>query len=196
MIQVSFSVFVCIFIILIGPFITVFNIVMSVISVTGTRPFQPLLMLTNDYVPRDSGGVSADADADAVFPYLESVIHLAQMQCILSFETSWRSLVMLQDKNHSAKKTGLDASECSKDYSLSIYSTLLKNEILGAQFEDYKESPSSSDSRLPLQQSAENRNLFSYRPRHTNIINEPSSPYSLTPVSSKSVKSSTLPNFR
>ena len=89
---------------------------------------------------------------------------------------------------------------CSKDYSLlpalSIYSTLLKNEILGAQFEDYKESPSSSDSRLPLQQSAENRNLFSYRPRHTNIINEPSSPYSLTPVSSKSVKSSTLPNFR
>ena len=99
---------------------------------------------------------------------------------------------MLQDKNHSAKKTGLDASECSKDYSLSIYSTLLKNEILGAQFEDYKESPSSSDSRLPLQQSAENRNL----PRHTNIINEPSSPYSLTPVSSKSVKSSTLPNFR
>ena len=103
---------------------------------------------------------------------------------------------MLQDKNHSAKKTGLDTSECSKDYSLSIYSTLLKNEILGAQFEDYKESSSSSDSRLPLQQSAENRNLFSYRPRRANIINEPSSPYSLTPVSSKSVKSSTLPNFR
>ena len=30
-----------------------------------------------------------------VFPDLESVIHLAQMKCILTFETSWRSLVML-----------------------------------------------------------------------------------------------------
>ena len=96
--------------------------------------------------------------------------------------------VLFQDKNQSAKKTGREASEGSKDYSLSIYSSLLKNEILGAQIEDFKESSSSSDSRLPLQQSAENRNLFSYRPRRANIINEPSSPYSLTPVSSKSVK--------
>jgi len=37
-------------------------------------------------------------------------------------------------------------------------------------------------------QPSENRNLFSFRPRRSNIINEPSSPYSLTPVSSKSVK--------
>ena len=62
---------------------------------------------------------------------------------------------------------------------------MLKNEVLGAQIEDFKES---SDSRgLPLQPS-ENRNLFSYRPRSQNFINEPSSPYSLTPVSSKSQK--------
>ena len=61
----------------------------------------------------------------------------------------------------------------------------MKNEVLGAQIEDFKES---SDSRgLPLQPS-ENRNLFSYRPRSQNFINEPSSPYSLTPVSSKSQK--------
>jgi len=92
---------------------------------------------------------------------------------------------LIQDKNQSAKKTGREASEGSKDYSLSIYSSLLKNEVLGAQIEDFKES---SDSRgLPLQPS-ENRNLFSYRPRRQNLINEPSSPYSLTPVSSKSQK--------
>lgn len=91
---------------------------------------------------------------------------------------------MIQDKSP-AKKTGREGTEGAKDYSLSIYSSLLKNEILGAQIEDFKES--SSDSRMPLQHS-ENRNLFSYRPRRSNIVNEPSSPYSLTPVSSKSVK--------
>ena len=35
---------------------------------------------------------------------------------------------------------------------------------------------------------SENRNLFSYRARRLNIINEATSPYSLTPVSSKSQK--------
>jgi len=92
---------------------------------------------------------------------------------------------MIQDKNQSAKKTGREATEGSKDYSLSIYSSLLKNEILGAQIEDFKES---SDARgMPLQPS-ENRNLFSYRPKRQNIVNEVTSPYSLTPVSSKSQK--------
>merc|ERR1719323_1776430 len=91
---------------------------------------------------------------------------------------------MIQEKSP-AKKTGREATEGSKDYSLSIYSSLLKNEILGTQIEDFKES---SDSRgLPLQPS-ENRNLFSFKPRRNNIVNEPSSPYSLTPVSSKSQK--------
>ena len=95
------------------------------------------------------------------------------------------SQVLFQDKNQSAKKTGREATEGSKDYSLSIYSSLLKNEILGAQIEDFKES---SDSRgMPLQPS-ENRNLFSYRPKRQNIVNEITSPYSLTPVSSKSQK--------
>ena len=36
--------------------------------------------------------------------------------------------------------------------------------------------------------SSENRNLFSYRAKRLNIINEATSPYSLTPVSSKSQK--------
>jgi len=93
---------------------------------------------------------------------------------------------MIQDKNQVAKKTGREASEGSKDYSLSIYSSLLKNEILGSQIEDFKET---SDSRgLPLQPSSESRNLFSFRPKRHSIINEPQSPYSLTPVSSKSQK--------
>merc|ERR1719259_559605 len=34
----------------------------------------------------------------------------------------------------------------------------------------------------------ENRNLFSFRPKRRSVINEPSSPYSLTPVSSHSQK--------
>jgi len=93
---------------------------------------------------------------------------------------------MIQDKNQVSKKTGREASEGSKDYSLSIYSSLLKNEILGSQIEDFKET---SDSRgLPLQPSSESRNLFSYRPKRHSIVNEPQSPYSLTPVSSKSQK--------
>ena len=91
-----------------------------------------------------------------------------------------------QDKNQVSKKTGREASEGSKDDSLSIYSSLLKNEILGSQIEDFKET---SDSRgLPLQPSSESRNLFSYRPKRHSIVNEPQSPYSLTPVSSKSQK--------
>ena len=40
----------------------------------------------------------------------------------------------------------------------------------------------------PGSQEAVNRNLFSYRPKRTAVINEPSSPYSLSPVSSKSQK--------
>ena len=39
-----------------------------------------------------------------------------------------------------------------------------------------------------LLSSSENRNLFSYRAKRLNIINEATSPYSLTPVSSKSQK--------
>ena len=35
---------------------------------------------------------------------------------------------------------------------------------------------------------AEQRNLFTYKARRMNIINEPTSPYSLTPISAKSVK--------
>jgi len=98
---------------------------------------------------------------------------------------------MIQDKNQVAKKTGREASEGAKDYSLSIYSSLLKNEILGTQIEDFKEA---TDERramtalTPGSAEATSRNLFSYRPKRQNVINEPSSPYSLSPVSSKSQK--------
>lgn len=92
---------------------------------------------------------------------------------------------MIQDKNLSAKKSGREATEGAKDYSLSIYSSLLKNEILGAQIEDFKET---SDERRAMAPLPEGRNLFSYRPKRNNIVNEPQSPYSLSPVSSKSQK--------
>ena len=101
---------------------------------------------------------------------------------------------MSQDKNLSAKKSGREATEGAKDYSLSIYSrltsicllselylsldvywicfavfadlssvfSLLKNEILGAQIEDFKET---SDERRAMAPLPEGRNLFSYRPK-------------------------------
>merc|ERR1711936_1279746 len=77
---------------------------------------------------------------------------------------------MIQDKNQVAKKTGREASEGSKDYSLSIYSSLLKNEILGSQIEDFKEASEERRAMAPL---PEGRNLFSYRPKRHNIVNEP-----------------------
>merc|ERR1719479_648030 len=50
-------------------------------------------------------------------------------------------------------------------------------------------SGQSSTNSLPFSPtSAEQRNLFSYKARKLNIINEITSPYSLTPISAKSVK--------
>lgn len=92
---------------------------------------------------------------------------------------------MIQDKNQGAKKSGREATEGAKDYSLSIYSSLLKNEILGAQIEDFKEDSEERRTMAPL---TEGRNLFSYRPKRHNIVNEPQSPYSLSAVSAKSQK--------
>jgi len=93
---------------------------------------------------------------------------------------------MIQDKSQvGLKKTGRDAGEGSKDYSLLVYSSLLKNEVLGAGIEDFKEA---TDERRALAPLSEGKNLFSYRPKRHNVVNEPSSPYSLTPVSSKSQK--------
>lgn len=140
------------------------------------------------------------------------------------------------------KKATRDASDGSKDYSLLVYSSLLKNEILGTSIEDFKDAAAYANSPIignsnsnvtsdnnNIQGNAvvnvngsnierrgnvgttgppgsfttgtggipatsggssnsENRNLFSYRARRLNIINEATSPYSLTPVSSKSQK--------
>ena len=41
---------------------------------------------------------------------------------------------------HGGKKTSRDASEGSKDYSVLVYSSLLRNEILGTGIEDCKEA--------------------------------------------------------
>jgi len=92
---------------------------------------------------------------------------------------------MIQDKGQGTKKSGREAGEGAKDYSLSIYSSLLRNEILGAGIEDFKEGGEERRAMAPI---PEPRNLFSYRPKRANTVNEPQSPYSLTPVSSKSQK--------
>lgn len=56
-----------------------------------------------------------------------------------------------QDKNQAGlKKTGRDAGEGSKDYSLLVYSSLLKNEVLGAGIEDFKEANDERRALAPL----------------------------------------------
>jgi cell division cycle 20-like protein 1 (cofactor of APC complex) len=67
---------------------------------------------------------------------------------------------MIQDKGSPGKKSGREAGEGAKDYSLSIYSSLLKNEILGSSIEDFKEASEERRAMAPL---PEGRNLFSYR---------------------------------
>ncbi|XP_040571050.1 fizzy-related protein homolog [Lepeophtheirus salmonis] len=102
-----------------------------------------------------------------------------------SWDTSFN---LMQDKGgNGCKKTTREAGECSKDYSLLVYSSLLKNEVLGASIEDFKES-SSEDRRVFSPSSNDAKNLFSFKSKYRSVINEPSSPYSLTPVSSKSQK--------
>ena len=46
------------------------------------------------------------------------------------------------------KKATRDASDGSKDYSLLVYSSLLKNEILGTSIEDFKEAASYATSPI------------------------------------------------
>jgi cell division cycle 20-like protein 1 (cofactor of APC complex) len=98
-----------------------------------------------------------------------------------------------QEKSQTVKRTGREGTEGSKDFSLSVYSCLLRNEILGAEIEDCKEAAASSsaDERrafAPLSGGEDNKNLFSFRPKRPSVVNEPGSPYSLTPVSAKSQK--------
>ncbi|TRY75032.1 hypothetical protein TCAL_06997 [Tigriopus californicus] len=93
---------------------------------------------------------------------------------------------LVQDRGlNSLRKTNRDASEGSKDHSLLVYSSLLQNEILGASIEDFKDV---SDERRALSPVPVSRNLFSYRSKRSAVINEVTSPYSLTPISSKSQK--------
>merc|ERR1719468_54825 len=95
------------------------------------------------------------------------------------------SFSLIQEKEQITRKIGRDGSECSKDLSFSMYSCLLKNEILGTQIEDFKET---SDERRAFAPISDDRNLFSFKPKRPSVINELSSPYSLSPVSSKSQK--------
>merc|ERR1712223_300413 len=109
----------------------------------------------------------------------------------------------LQSAKKGTSSTTRDANEGTKDHSLLVYSSLCRNEILGAQIEDFKElsnaqddrmkhghvSGQSSASNLPFSATpAEQRNLFSFKAKKLNVINEITSPYSLTPISAKSVK--------
>ncbi|OXA43894.1 fizzy-related protein homolog [Folsomia candida] len=73
-----------------------------------------------------------------------------------------------------------ESNENSKDGS-AVYSCLLKNEVLGYQFEDYKDV---TEKKL-----TPNRKLFHYDTSERSVvINEPWSPYSLSPISNKSEK--------
>jgi len=83
------------------------------------------------------------------------------------------------------KSNTRDASEGSKDYSLLVHSSLLQNEILGTQIEDFKEA---SEERRILSPVPASRNILAFKPRYNSVINELTSPYSLTPISSKSQK--------
>jgi cell division cycle 20-like protein 1 (cofactor of APC complex) len=92
---------------------------------------------------------------------------------------------LLQEKGQTVKRTGREGTEGSKDFAVSMYSCLLKNEILGTEIEDCKEA---SDERRAFAPISEDKNLFTFRPKRPSVVNEPSSPYSLTPVSAKSQK--------
>ena len=114
---------------------------------------------------------------------------------------------MQSAKKGNAGNATRDANEGTKDHSLLVYSSLLRNEILGAQIEDFKELSQVHEDRakstngnvnnghqpntssLPYSPtSVDQRNLFTYRAKRHNIINEATSPYSLTPVSARSEK--------
>ena len=56
-------------------------------------------------------------------------------------------MLLFQDKGIVGnKKATRDASDGSKDYSLLVYSSLLKNEILGTSIEDFKEAAAYANS--------------------------------------------------
>ena len=59
------------------------------------------------------------------------------------------SIILAQDKGIVGnKKATRDASDGSKDYSLLVYSSLLKNEILGTSIEDFKEAAAYANSPI------------------------------------------------
>ena len=93
----------------------------------------------------------------------------------------------LQSAKKSSNGTATrDANEGTKDHSLLVYSSLLRNEILGAQIEDFKELSNAQDDRMkhghvsgqpstsnaPFSPTpAEQRNLFTFKARKLNVIN-------------------------
>lgn len=83
-----------------------------------------------------------------------------------------------------SKKAKDTNSDCSKDGV--AYNCLLKNELLGTAIEDVKEQAEERKAFTPCE--GRHSNLFNYRVLDNSIINEASSPYSLSPVSSKSQK--------
>ncbi|XP_076338563.1 fizzy-related protein homolog isoform X3 [Tachypleus tridentatus] len=95
------------------------------------------------------------------------------------------SLSMIQDNSKSpgqTKKPKDTTTESGKDGI--TYNCLLKNELLGADIEDIKEQPEERKAFSPV----DRKNLFQYRVRRSNSLNGSSSPYSISPVSSKSQK--------
>ncbi|ODM99931.1 Fizzy-related protein [Orchesella cincta] len=79
-------------------------------------------------------------------------------------------------------KKARETSENNKDGSV-VYSCLLKNEVLGYQYEDNKDISSTE------KKSNASRKLFHFDASERSVVvNEPWSPYSLSPISNKSEK--------
>ncbi|XP_013781669.1 fizzy-related protein homolog [Limulus polyphemus] len=95
------------------------------------------------------------------------------------------SFSVIQDSSKSpgqTKKAKDATAESNKDGI--AYNCLLKNELLGAAIEDIKEQTEERKAFSPV----DRKNLFQFRIRRGNSLDEPSSPYSISPVSSKSQK--------
>ncbi|XP_067118360.1 fizzy-related protein homolog isoform X1 [Centruroides vittatus] len=93
---------------------------------------------------------------------------------------------MIQEENTKCPTQTKKAKDATTDNNKDgvAYTCLLKNELLGTSIEDVKEQTEERKALSP----AEGRNLFHYRSREGSTLNEPSSSYSLSPVSNKSQK--------
>ena len=70
---------------------------------------------------------------------MRGVIENRKLIPAMSFLQNLQEKSLQSAKKGNAANTTRDANEGTKDHSLLVYSSLLRNEILGAQIEDFKE---------------------------------------------------------